>query len=108
MDVGKSHPHQEGDLQRGFKHPRGMQMRSAHEADRKVKHPITTPAWAPPMELNGAPLTYEASIWDFQGGMTGYIAHAMEQTLLLPKDMADLRSLRQYEVFLGLKKTWQW
>ena len=56
------------------------------------------------MELNGAPLTCEALIWDFQGGTVGYIAHAVEQTLLLPKDMADLRSLRQHEVFLGLKR----
>ena len=29
---------------------------------------------------------------------------AVEQSLLLPKDMADLRSMRQYEVFLGLKR----
>ncbi|XP_030925595.1 uncharacterized protein LOC115952562 [Quercus lobata] len=56
------------------------------------------------MELNGAPLTCEASIWDFQEGTIGYIAHAVEQNLLLPKDMADLRSLRQHEVFLGLKR----
>ena len=28
----------------------------------------------------------------------------MEQTLLLPKDMADLRSMRKHEVFLGLKR----
>jgi len=56
------------------------------------------------MELNGAPLTCEASIRDFQEGTIGYIAHAVEQNLLLPKDMADLRSLRQHEVFLGLKR----
>ena len=28
----------------------------------------------------------------------------MEQSLLLPKDMADLRSIRQHEVFLSLKR----
>ena len=28
----------------------------------------------------------------------------MEQSLLLPKDMVDLRSMRQYEVFFGLKR----
>ena len=32
------------------------------------------------------------------------IAHAVEQNFLLPKDMADLRSLRQNEVFLRLKR----
>ena len=28
----------------------------------------------------------------------------MEQSLLLPKDMVDLRSIRQHKVFLGLKR----
>ena len=29
---------------------------------------------------------------------------AVEQALLLPEDMADLRSLRKHEVFLSLKR----
>ena len=36
--------------------------------------------------------------------MAGYVANAMEQTFLLPKDMADLRFMRKHEVFLGLKR----
>ena len=32
------------------------------------------------------------------------MANAVEQTLLLPMDMADLRSIRKHEVFLGLKR----
>lgn len=36
--------------------------------------------------------------------MVGCVANAMEQSLLLPKDMIDLRSIRKYEVFLGLKR----
>ena len=32
------------------------------------------------------------------------MADTVEQSLLLPKDMADLRSMRQHKVFLGLKK----
>ena len=36
--------------------------------------------------------------------MARYVADAVEHSLLLPKDMADLRSMRQYEVFLGLKR----
>ena len=31
-------------------------------------------------------------------------ANAVEHSLLLPKDMPDLRSMRQHEVFLGLKR----
>ena len=81
-----------------------MQTRLAHEANRRGEHQVTALAWPPLIELNGAPLTSDASIRDFQGGMAGYIAHTVEQTLLLPKDMADLRSMRQHEVFLGLKR----
>ena len=36
--------------------------------------------------------------------MAGYVANAVEQTFLLPKDMADLRFMRKHEVFLGLKR----
>ena len=40
----------------------------------------------------------------FRGGTVGYVANTVEQTLLLPKDMANLRSMRKHEVFLGLKR----
>ena len=56
------------------------------------------------MELNKAPLLDDASIRDFQGGTAGYVADAVEQSLLLPKDMANLRFMRHYEVFLRLKR----
>ena len=32
------------------------------------------------------------------------MANAVEQALLLPTDMADLRSMRKHEVFLNLKR----
>ena len=32
------------------------------------------------------------------------MANALEQSLLLPQDMADLRTLKKYEVFLILKR----
>ena len=32
------------------------------------------------------------------------MADAVEQALLLPEDMADLRSMRKHEVFLSLKR----
>jgi len=56
------------------------------------------------MVLDGAPLTANASIQNFQQGKVGYIADAVEQALLLPEDMAELRSLRKHEVFLSLKR----
>ena len=54
--------------------------------------------------LDGAPLLDDASIRDFQGGKAGYVADVMEQALLLPGNMAKLRSIRRHEVFLSLKR----
>ena len=54
--------------------------------------------------LDGAPLLASASIRDFQGGTAGYVADAVEQALLLPEDIAELRSMRRHEVFLSLKR----
>ena len=46
--------------------------------------------------LNGEPLLANASIRDFQGGVVSYVSDAVEQALLLPKDMAKLRDMRRY------------
>ena len=54
--------------------------------------------------LDGAFLPSDASIKDFQQGKVGYVANAVEQSLLLPTDMADLRSMRKHKVFLNLKR----
>ena len=45
-----------------------------------------------------------ASIRDFNGGIGCHVASALEQTLLLPKDMVVLRGLRKNEVFLNTKR----
>ena len=54
--------------------------------------------------LDKAPLPRDASIRDSQQGRARYVANAVEQALLLPVDMADLRSMRKHEVFLSLKR----
>ena len=54
--------------------------------------------------LDKAPSLTDASIRNFQQGKADYVADAVEQALLLPKDMADLRSLRKHKVFLSLKR----
>jgi len=54
--------------------------------------------------LDGAPLPANASIKVFQQGKAGFMANIVEQALLLPDDMADLRSMRRHEVFLSLKR----
>ena len=56
------------------------------------------------MVLDGSLLPANSSIRDFQNEKAGYVADAVEQSLLLPEDMVDLRTLKKHEVFLSLKK----
>ena len=61
-------------------------------------------AWLPTPMLGGEPLTDDASIRDYNGGIGCQVASALEETLLLPKDMVELRGLRRNEVFLQAKR----
>ena len=72
--------------------------------EKRVDFQIAVVAWYPALVLGGVVLTTDASIRDFQQGRVGYVADAMEQALLLPEDMANLRSMRKYEVFLSLNR----
>ena len=45
-----------------------------------------------------------ASLRDFRGGEGAYVADALERTLLLPANMAELGTLRRQEVFLSIKR----
>ena len=53
--------------------------------------------------LGGEPLTDDASIKDYNGGIGCHVASVLEETLLLPKDIVELRGLRRNEVFLQTK-----
>ena len=54
--------------------------------------------------LGGEPLTDDASIRDYNAGIGCHVASVLEETLLLPKDMVELRGLRRNEVFLQTKR----
>ena len=51
-------------------------------------------AWAPRLELDGTTIPWNSSIREFQRGHSVYVAEALEQLLLLPKDMEALRRMR--------------
>ena len=57
-------------------------------------------AWLPAPMFRGEPMTDDASIRDYNGGISYHVASVLEETLLLPKDMVELRGLRKNEVFL--------
>ena len=55
------------------------------------------------LELNKAVIPWNSTIREFQKGNAHYLANALEQPLLLPKDMAALKNVRQQDLFLSLK-----
>ena len=61
-------------------------------------------AWLPAPMLGGEPLTDDASIRDYNGGIGCHVALVLEETLLLPRDMVELRGFRRNEVFLQTKR----
>ena len=61
-------------------------------------------AWLPALMLGGEPLTDDALVRDYNGGIGCHVASVLEETLLLPKDMVELQGLRRNEVFLQTKR----
>ena len=65
---------------------------------------MTQRTWSLRLEVDGTPILWNASVREFQRGRAGYIAKALEQPLLLPKDMEAYRRFMQNDLFLSLKR----
>ena len=65
---------------------------------------LQNPVWEPWLELDGVVIPWNSTIREFQRGNTHYLAEALEQPLLLLKDMAALQTMRQQDFFLSLKR----
>ena len=52
-------------------------------------------AWLPAPMLHGEPLMDDASLRDFNKSEGTYVGNALERSLLLPADMADLKNLKR-------------
>ena len=102
MEIRRPRPSNEKEAHRVTK-----QQKTSHAPSRgaeKVDSQFPKPqAWLPTPMLGGEPLMDDASIKDFNGGIGCHVALALEQTLLLPKDMVELRGFRRSEVFLHRK-----
>ena len=68
----------------------------------QVRRPTRT--WSPKLEVDGVPIAYDASLKHYCGGHAGLVAEALEQPLLLPKDMEAYRNFNHPELFLSLKR----
>ena len=78
-------------------------MESREEMERvEVRVPPRT--WSPRLGVDGAAIPYNASIREYNRGRLDYIAEALEQPILLPRDMEAYRRFSQPELFLSLKR----
>ena len=53
--------------------------------------------------LGGKPLQDDASIRDYNGGIGCHVASAIEEALLLLKDMAEIKNMRKNQIILDNK-----
>ena len=102
MESGRPHPSNEEKAHRASK-----QQKTSHAPSRGLeREDVQLPepqAWLPAPMLGGEPLMDDASIKDFNGSIGCHVGSALEETLLLPKDMVELRGFRRSEVFLHTK-----
>ena len=101
MDEGRSRTSQEEDEGRQA----SKQLRIAPQGQEKEVVTQSEPqAWLPALMLHGEPLMDNTSLRDFNKGEGTYVADALERSLLLLVDMADLKNLRRQELFLSMKR----
>ena len=65
---------------------------------------LQNPVWDLQLELDRATIPWNSTITEFQKEHAHYLAKALEQPLLLSKDIAALRNVRQLYLFLSLKR----
>ena len=68
----------------------------------QVRRPTRT--WSPVLEVDGVSIAYDATLRHYRGGHAGLVAEALEQPLLLPKDMEAYRTFNHPELFLSLQR----
>ena len=103
MEAGRSRPAHKDETKRAAKQQKTGQtgQRASEKGDNQPTEPQ---AWLLATMLNGEPLRDGASLRNFDGSVGCHVASTLEEALLLPTDMAELRSIRKNEVFLNLKK----
>ena len=83
-------PRKENKQQKTTKDPRDKKGNSVDSRD-EVEVRRSQRSWAPRLEMDGAAIPYDASIWDAPRGHANYLAQALQQPLLLPRDMDSIR-----------------
>ena len=97
---------------KGSKQPRQSQDQRGKRStsvDSREEPPVAqvrrlTRTWSPKLEVDSVSIAYNASFRHYRGGHAGHVAEALEQPLLLPKDIEAYKNFNHPELFLSLKK----
>ena len=97
---------------KGSKQPRQSQDQRGKRStsvDSREEPPVAqvrrlTRTWSPKLEVDNVSIAYNASFMHYHGGHAGYVAEALEQPLLLPKDIEAYKNFNHPELFLSLKR----
>ena len=105
---------QEGEIgpSKGSKQQRQSQeqrSRRSSSVDSREEPPVAqvrrpTRTRSPKLEVDDAPIAWDASLMHYRGGHASHIAEALKQTFLLQKDMEAYKSFTHPELFLSLKR----
>ena len=96
---------------KGSKQPRQSQDQGSKRSgsvDSQEELPVAqmrrlTRTWSPKLEVDGAPIAWDASLRHYRGGHAGHVAEALEQPLL-PKYREAYRNFNHPKFFLSLKR----
>ena len=76
----------------------------SREEENRVEVRAQPRIWGPKLELDVVAIPYTASVREYNRGRAGYIAEALEQPVLLLRDMEAYRWFSQPNLFLSLKR----
>ena len=76
----------------------------SREEENRAEVRVQPRTWSPKLELDGVAIPYTASVQEYNRSRAGYIVEALEQPVLLLRDMEAYRWFSQPNLFLSLKR----
>ena len=109
LEKGEVGSRQGAKHQKVTREPRDKRASSVESRDKleRAEMRMAQHTWSPRLEVDGTPIPWNASVREYQKGRTGYIAEALEQPMLLPRDMNVYRRFSQNELVLSLKRDFE-
>ena len=106
LEEGKVGPRHGTKHQKVTREPRDKKAPSVESRDEleKAEVHVAQRTWSLRLKVDKASIPWNASVREYQKGRAGYIAEAMKQPMLLPRDMDAYKRFSQNELFLSLKR----